>query len=127
MNRTYRKLMGWLGIVAVMFAQLAVSAYACPLLFQGLGNSTDTVSVSDVSVACADLLSPNLCKKHCENGEQNINDMPEPQACLLALEPAFIVALVLDPHVSSIATALTPSLLHATSPPLSIRNCCFRL
>ena len=123
MNRTYRKLMGWLGIVAVVFAQIAVSAYACPLQFQGLGNSIDTVSVSD---ACADLVSPNLCKKHCENGEQNINDAPEPLACLV-LESAFIVALVPDPHLSSIATALTPSLLRSTSPPLSIRNCCFRL
>ena len=127
MNRTYRKLMSWLGIVAVLFAQLAVSAYACPLLFKGFDNSTNTAGVSDASAECPDPVSPNLCKKHCENGEQNINDMPEPQACLLALEPAFIVALVLDPTLSSPAPALTPSLLHATSPPLSIRNCCFRL
>ena len=36
MNRVTRKLVSLIGIVAVVFAQLAVSAYACPMEFAAL-------------------------------------------------------------------------------------------
>ena len=130
MNRPFRKLAGWIGIVAVVFAQLALSAYACPLLFQSLGESADSVGqwdvTSDVTSSSPDFMSSGLCKKHCENEQQSVNDSPHPLASVTNA-PAFILALVANPPAPSASKALAPSLLHATSPPLSIRNCCFRI
>jgi hypothetical protein len=72
------------------------------------------------------LQSPALCQKHCENAQQNVSDAPQP-LIFSSLEPAFIVAAATDPNALLPDPAPTPFLLHATSPPLSIRNCCFRL
>ena len=126
MNRFYRKLAGWIGIAALVFTQLAVSAYACPLPFQSLGDGAEVVSLSDPPSSSAGFVSAGLCQKHCENGQQSVNDSPQPLASV-TLAPAFIVSLVTNPPEPLPVTALAPSLLRATSPPLSIRNCCFRI
>jgi hypothetical protein len=72
------------------------------------------------------LTSPALCQKHCENGQQIVNDTPQPLAAFSAAQ-ALVVALIVDPPAPQSAIDLAPSLLHATSPPLSIRHCCFRI
>ena len=125
-NRFTRKLVSLLGIVAVLFAQFAVSAYACPMQFMGMDEAADVVGAPETSSSGRDLESPALCQKHCENGQQNVNDAPQPLA-FVSLAPAFVVMLPVVPAATSTATAPTPSLLHATSPPHSIRNCCFRI
>lgn len=126
MNHTYRKFSGWVGIVAIVFAQLALSAYACPMLFDELGDRTDAASVSSPMSDYPDFVLPNLCQKHCADGQQNINDTPQPQGFAL-LGGGFIVTLVIDLPAPIPATVLSNSLLHATSPPLAIQHCCFRI
>ena len=126
MNRFYRKLAGWIGIAAVVFTQLAVSAYACPLPLQSLSEGADAVSLSDPPSGSLGFVSAGLCQKHCENGQQSVNDSPQPLASV-TLAPAFIVSLGILPPPAPQLTAFSPSLRHATSPPLSIRNCCFRI
>lgn len=128
MNRITRKLVSLLGIVAVVFAQLAVSAYACPVQFMGMDEASTVNLVREVHSNGRDAESPALCQKHCDNGQQNVNDTPQPQAFVpLAQAPAFIVTLLPDPPSPLAATPLVPSLLRTTAPPLSIRNCCFRI
>ena len=126
MNRVYRKLAGWIGIVAVVFTQFAVSVYACPLLLQSLNEGADTVSLSDPTSGSPDFVSAGLCQKHCENGQQNVNDSPQPLLSDM-LAPTFVVSQLINPPEPLPVMALAPSLLRATSPPLSIRNCCFRI
>ena len=123
MNRVTRKLVSLLGIVAVLSAQLAVSAYACPMQFMAL---EEAAAAPDANSGGQDLTSPALCHKHCENGQQNVNDTPQPLAAISAGQ-AMVVALIVDPPAPLPAIVLAPSLLHATSPPLSIRHCCFRI
>ena len=128
MNRITRKLVSLLGIVAVVFTQLAVSAYACPVQSMGIGQSGTVDRVSAANSDGRDADSPALCQKHCDNGQQNVNDAPPPPASdSHAQAAAFIVTLPLDPPAPLTTAALAPSLLRTTSPPLSIRNCCFRI
>jgi hypothetical protein len=124
MNSITRKLVSLLGIVAVVFAQLLVSAYACPMLLMG---ADDVSAATPQADTCADdMASPALCQKHCENAQQNINDAPQPLAGV-ALAPAFAVKLPAVMGMALSVPALQPSLLHATSPPHAIRHCCWRI
>ena len=126
MNRVTRKLVSLLSIVAVVFAQLAVAAYACPLEFVGLDETIDVVGAPETNSSGRDAQSPALCQKHCENAQQNVNDTP-PSAFVSLESAVFVVTLVMDRAAPPPAKASTSSLLHATSPPLSIQNCCFRI
>ena len=131
MNRFTRKLVSLLGIVAVIFAQLAASAYACPLQVVGLDEAGAVVGAPMVGAPEAnssgrDPKSPALCQKHCENGQQSVSDTPQPLA-FFTLESAFVITIAMDAAAPLPATALAPSLLRTTSPPLSIRHCCFRI
>jgi len=126
MNRLTRKLVSLLGIAAVMFAQLAVSAHACPMQFMGMDEAAAGVASTEATAGEADAGSPALCQKHCENAQQSATDSPQPPV-LLFLEPAFVAPLAMDPAAPLTATSRTPSLQRTTSPPLAIRHCCFRI
>lgn len=126
MNRFTRKFVSLVGITAVLFAQLAVSAYACPLQFMGLDDAVTMVSAHAANSSERAVGSPALCQKHCENGEQNVNDTPQSPVSVLFASAVFAI-LSLDWIASVPVTITKPALLHATSPPLSICNCCFRI
>lgn len=80
-----------------------------------------------VPSAVLDPAAPALCEQHCQYGTQSVNDAPQALAGV-ALAPAFVVTIAALVVVSaSPATAAQPSRLYAASPPLSIRNCCFRI
>ena len=129
MNRFTRKLVSLLAIFAVLTAQLAVSAYACPMQFMGMDEAVVeadalATAATDEVLPVPNAASPALCQKHCEQGQQNVNDTPQPLAHV-SVAAVFIVVPLIDAITPAIAP--TPFLLHATSPPLSIRNCCFRI
>ena len=131
MNCFARKLVSLLSIFALVSAQLAVSAYACPMQFMGMDEANTDVVALDVSVSEAvstvpDAVSPALCQKHCQQGQHNVNDTSQPLA-FASFTPIIVVTLLIDPITPPTATVPTPSLLRTTSPPLSISNCCFRI
>ena len=126
MNRTYRKFSGWVGIVTIVFAQLALSAYACPMLLANVGDRNDAVNISSQTSDYADFASPNLCHKYCADGQQNINDAPHPQVVAL-IGRGFSVTPVMASTTTIPATRLTNPLLHGPAPPLTIQHCCFRI
>ncbi|HSW04627.1 hypothetical protein [Aquabacterium sp.] len=131
-------------IGVLLFAQLAVSAYACPGVSSapGLqkamataadGNSanTDAAMNGPQAIACADMAMPmdpdfaNLCAEHCRQGQQSDQaaTLTVPAALLTAL---YITAPAPEPLVAPRPAAATPSALAAASPPLAILHCCFR-
>ena len=128
MTRLTRKIVSLFSIVAMVFAQLAVAAYACPMQFQGLDNSVATVTATaaEPDAGDYDTSAPALCKKHCEDGQQNVNDAPQTHA-FLSFESALTLTMAIQPATSRDAPVATPSLQNATAPPHSIRNCCFRI
>jgi hypothetical protein len=117
MNRFWKRVGGWAGIVALVFAQLAVSAYACPAA---------PAEAMPAVAPChqADQDNANLCQKHCHDSQQSQHASPVVSD---AFVPGFVATVDLPPIGASSASAGEPALLHATSPPASIRNCCLRI
>lgn len=126
MNRVTCKFVSLFSIVAIVFAQLAVAAYACPMQFHGLGDAGANLSASAPDASERDSASPALCKKHCENGQQNVNDSPQSPASA-PFETAQAPTIATQLATPRDLPAAVPSLRHATAPPHSIRNCCFRI
>jgi hypothetical protein len=75
-----------------------------------------------------DAQQPSLCKAHCDGPHQTLDT---PAAPHVAPFVASTLACVLpDSGLSAPIFACNGAslpLLHATSPPLAIRNCCFRI
>ena len=126
MNRLSRKLFSLLAIGALLFAQLAVAAYACPMQFAGADEAASMDAACEKNASQRDADSPALCQQHCENGPQNVNDSPQVPV-FFAVETGRVVAPSMATMLP-IRTSATPAFLsHATSPPHTIRNCCFRI
>ncbi len=127
MKYSQRKIISFIAIIALLFAQLAGSAYACPMLNSSVTAQMQMANYADLTCDDMDMAQPAMCKHHCEDNQQINNDSPlDPSA--LAFIPAFVVTLTVSVTTTFETTIVAaPSLHHATSPPLSIRNCCFRI
>jgi hypothetical protein len=119
-----------LALVSLLFTQLAVAAYACPS--QNLQQMHDMASVSAVHAGMSgcegmDMEQPSLCHAHDQTGNQSLDKPETPHVA--PFMPAALLLAVIALDVTVPATALPPEiqlLQRATSPPLAIRNCCFR-
>lgn len=120
-------------IGAILFAQMAVAAYACPNLATGDANTVAaTASAESMPADCdqmAGTLGPavsNLCSAHCHNHEQSSDHADAP-----ALPPALFTALywLATPALAEPQTQTSEtSVLHAAlPPPHAILHCCFRI
>jgi len=69
---------------------------------------------------------PNLCQAHCQAGQQSADKYQPPAPIALGASPADFSLQVAIP-VFSEAPLQAPHLQRTTAPPVSIRNCCFRL
>lgn len=121
-------------MVSVLFSQLAVAAYVCPSVADGQGHPPMAAmqAMSEVHGAsdCEDLdaSQSSLCRTHCQ-GDNQSGDRPQTPN----LSPS--VAVILVPEVGTPGVAYRPIhtqavsfwLTRSSSPPLSIRNCCFRI
>lgn len=113
-------------LIALVFGQIAVSAYACPVM---LGVPENQAQAADDSLpAChqTGMTKSGLCLMHCQDGQQIVNDSAPEQAPVILL-PVFIISLMPVASYAAPAAAILPSLQHSTSPPHSIQNCCFRI
>ncbi|MES2509989.1 MAG: hypothetical protein V4625_08670 [Pseudomonadota bacterium] len=69
---------------------------------------------------------PNLCHAHCQADSQSADKYQFPSLVAVdALPAAPALQIALLPFVE--APSQAPYLQRTTAPPLSIRNCCFRL
>ena len=120
----------------LLFAQLAVAAYACPWLAAPQASETAlesggaTMSAQmpgcDGMVGATDPEAPNLCAEHCKQGMQS------DQASTLTVPTALLKALYaitpLPPGKAPPRPAAAPlSALVAASPPLAILHCVYRI
>ncbi len=130
-RRILRHFTAYLGVLCLLFAQLALSAYACPMLMEGaVAVQEDTMTQEDASSAtpyiAADMYQPALCEKHCQDDQQNVNDSPFHSAAL-DFVPGLVITLIVADMAALPGAFESSLLLHATSPPLIIRNCCLRI
>ena len=118
MSRSKRMLVAWLSLLAMVFAQLGVSAYACPLV-EPASSAMETGSHCERMHAA----QPNLCEKHCHNEQQAGAQATLPAAYV----PSFIATVAVAPSASAPLAAAVPTLRHAVDPPPTIRHCCWRI
>jgi hypothetical protein len=132
--RSSRLITACIVLVSMLFMQLAVAGYACPNL--NIGQADESVSMSmsmddDMAMsgcAGADKAQPSLCHANDQAGNQSLDKPPMPH-----VQPFMAAVLTLVFHnieVIDQSTDAQPNsllLARATAPPLSIRNCCFRI
>lgn len=118
-------------IGALLFAQLAVAAYACPGLARpDAAESAATVRTQmpdcDDMVGAMDPDSANLCAEHCKQGQQSdqASTLTVPAALLNALYTTTPSSPGKSPPCSAAATL---SALVAASPPHTILHCVYRI
>ncbi|MGV8893202.1 MAG: hypothetical protein ACOH2K_09745 [Burkholderiaceae bacterium] len=131
LSRPSRFVAACIALLSMLFMQLAVAGYACPelkidLVSQSVALSTDAGSMPGCASMDAEL--PSLCHAHAQVGKQSLDKPALPD-----VQPFIAVALPLafdasPPAYSLIAVRPDSFLLtRITAPPLSIRNCCFRI
>ena len=124
-------------LVGMLFAQLAVAAYACPDLLGAQADASVAAMVMDTEhqehqamPGCAeiDLEQPALCQAHGQAGDQALDKPQAPN-----VPPA--IAILLVPAMQDSSLAYRPVgadtdavfLTRGSDPPLSIQYCCFRI
>jgi hypothetical protein len=113
-----------IALISVLFTQLAVAAYVCSGSTGSSAMSMDVETMPDCEEQ--DNRQSALCHAHCKDDKQSFGKDNLP-----VLAPLWAVGFVLvhlaplDQHPSG--TSQPAYLNHATGPPLSIRNCCFRI
>ena len=138
--RNLNRFIARLLIGVLVFAQVAVAAYACPVMstgsFSGLSGPAPQMGQSMTSAMRFDgmpggsHLDPslaNLCAAHCQSGQQNADGKPAPTvppALLASLYPVVPSTPRAHPTLARTAVDDPPP---AASPPLAILHCCFRI
>jgi hypothetical protein len=116
-------------LFSLLFAQLAVSAYACPVL--GQPQAANTVSMANMPGCTGmgmDKASPALCAAHCDAGHQSADTSGTPSVQPFVPCGLEIVLPRIELFSSSLASAReSVPLTRATAPPMAIRHCRFRI
>lgn len=129
-GRSVRVCSALLALVSLLFTQLALAGYACEVLesFQGTVSASSNAA-EDPQGSCdgMDEVQPALCYAHCHPQTSFVDNIPSP-----ALHaPSFdfigtaLVAVTLGPSIA-VLPSVADLLARASSPPISVRNCCFR-
>ena len=118
-----------LALFAFVFAQMLAAVYACEM-----GTPAQAAAVADTQAAALDCCDPALpsmdpaCDNHCQQAGKTSERVHVPPA------PVPLTAIVVMPtkiagshHVPRSTPARAPDLARHIAPPLSIRNCCFRI
>lgn len=125
LRRSHRIVAALVALFSLLFMQLAVAAYACPMLSHEMAAPMPMPMADCHGV---DKQNPSLCHAHAEAGKQSRDKPPTP-----AVQP-FIAAAVLV-EVAGLDRLMAPSVSTAPSsvpaagpaPPLAILHCCFRI
>jgi hypothetical protein len=113
MSRIVRRFAALGAIAALVFAQLAVSAFACPL--ETPPEAMAQVSMQDSGDACGDMANRNLCERHCDYGSSSVAYSSAASPALPAAELPWQIEPTAIPHVSRVV--LERESLHLHSPP----------
>src|SRR3954465_14595226 len=117
-RQTFKRLIARVSVTAVLFAQLAVAAYACPAV-EGPSAAIAAASADAMRAAMPGCEmndasgTPNLCLQHCQAGDQSVQTLPHlvPLAAISAL-------FILEPVATRTGTHATPATARAIDVPL---------
>lgn len=111
MTRFMRRIAALTAIAALAFAQLAASAYACPLEAPRAAPMT----MADGSPGCDEAVNANLCERHCDSGSLSVAFTALSVPALPASQPTWRIAG--EGMASPAAEALERQFLHSHPPP----------
>lgn len=119
-RRLLRRLAAVFAVFAMLFSQLALAAYACPL------ERMAVIAVVADAECCTESASAsaNLCHEHCKD---SASALPDAQPPVPDFVPGFSVPLPPAQDDAPHCEYSQVALFHSISPPLSILNCCFRI
>lgn len=115
-------------IAILLFSQLAVASYVCPDLDAAISspNSEHGTHPNDCPNQSDEL--PNLCQAHCEPDSQSAHTVQVPP--VRAFVAAGLTVVICNAYAVLFVQTRERSdsiVKRTTSPPLAIRNCCFRI
>lgn len=116
MNRTSRRLWSWLALLAIVFAQLSVAAYACP------ATEAPAMAAATPCDMGAHAQNPNLCDKHCNDHQQS-----SPAVAAPAPFAASFVAFLARAGAAARLAPAAAQLQHPISPPATVSHCRWRI
>lgn len=117
--RLIRKFSASVAFCALLFAQLAVSAYACPMMLGAIGAQHDTSVVQEIPCHASqfgvdDPSNAGLCKAHCQLGHNTVAESHTPVA--LDFVPAFIATVAPVATLSASSDMRVSIAVEATAP-----------
>lgn len=132
LSRPSRLIAALIVLVSMLFMQLAVAGYACPSFDAGqIDESMSMPMGSDQAMSgCVgvDKEQPGLCHANDQAGNQSLDRPSAPH-----VQPFMAATLTLvfqNIEIVDHSNDVQPNsllLVRSTAPPLSIRNCCFRI
>lgn len=132
LSRQSRIVTALIVLIGVLFTQLAVAAYACPKMqiahaIEALAASA-TASAHATMPGCEEQAAKQLpqCRTPADTLSLDKPELPQISSFVaLGLQAEIIDDLA---RLSSLTASASPhDLTRTTSPPLSIRHCCFRI
>lgn len=127
-RRRHRLIAVLFALVGLLFMQLAVAGYACPID----ARVSEVAAMAEAGMpcagdmACVDTEQPGLCHEHCQSAQQTVEKIQTPTP-IGAFATGFTYTIEPDRPSPPRQPAQTPSLLRSTAPPIAVRNCCFRI
>jgi hypothetical protein len=121
LRRSHRVVAALIALVSLLFMQLAVAAYACPMqTHQTVAPIADCHGI--------DRQNASLCAAHAEAGKQSLDKAATP-----AVQPFVAAAVLVEvtgldqlmPQGVSFVASDVPAT--GAAPPMSILHCCFRI
>lgn len=127
MTRRIRAFAALLASVCVLFTQLAVPAYACPLLFSDPAAVETMAEEPGCGGESIDADEKGLCQAHCLQGDQSFERRAPVPADLFTAIPATALRVPpQEPYSQPIPERLPLLLARDAAPSLAVRHCCFR-
>jgi len=119
-------------IGALLFAQLAIAAHACPGMSEPA--PAPAVAADAAMPPCHEMdeAQPNLCLEHCRSGQQAATDLAQPATALapVALALFYPLPAPAPADVASTERGAPPTFDERRAgapPPHSILHCCWRI
>jgi hypothetical protein len=118
MNLRHRSLIAWVALLGILFSQLTLAAYACPMLNPANAPAQMAAHGDMAGMPCAemDAEQPLLCAQYCHPGQQSVGSGMafdfHPDLGLLLVVPSPIV-----PAATGQAYEAAPLLARANAPP----------
>ncbi|HSV53758.1 MAG TPA: hypothetical protein VLJ57_16695 [Burkholderiaceae bacterium] len=133
-HRRPRQFIALLALASLLFMQLAVASYACPgAPSSKVAELAELAAMAQAGMPCAETMSfsmdetqPNLCRAHCQAGQQTADKYEMPPLASAGLAN-IVYAPLIAPFISTGASLQAPLLRRATAPPLAVQHCCFRI